>query len=87
MYLPSGHSANIWNVFLKIMEVGFLTYENREKLSFRHFFYYFSYFCQYPCKYQLHYDIFGSKRVKTLSGRTLTGINIALSAIFDKIII
>ena len=33
----SGHSANIWNVFLKIMEVGFLTYENREKLSFRQF--------------------------------------------------
>ena len=63
MYLPSGHSANIWNVFLKIMKVGFLTYENREKLSFRQFFYYFSYFCQYLCNYQLNYDIFGSKRV------------------------
>ena len=66
MYLPSGHSANIWNVFLKIMEVGFLTYENRKKKSFRQFFDYFSYFCQYLCNYQLHYDIFGSKRVNDI---------------------
>ena len=65
MYLSSGHSANIWNVFLKIMEVGFLTYENREKLSFRQFLNYFSYFCQYLCNYQLHYDIFGRKRVNS----------------------
>ena len=43
MYLPSWHSANIWNVFLKIMEVGFLTYENRENLSFRQFLDYYSY--------------------------------------------
>ena len=66
MYLPSWHSANIWNVFLKIMEVGFLTQESKENLSFSQFLEYFSYFCQYLSNYQLHYDIFGSKRVNWL---------------------
>ena len=48
MYLPSWHGANIWNVFLNIIEVDLLIQEIRDYLS----------------SYQLHFDIFGSKRVK-----------------------
>ena len=43
-YLHSWHSANIWNVFLKIFVKIFFPMESMENLTFRQFLYYFSLF-------------------------------------------